>query len=100
VHEGRTGAAYCFSTRDLTRRTDLKGGPTVPSPDLARQIADVDVQIAEIEARIFQHQKRVENLLAKGGDAAESRATIASLATALAGLEAQKKALQRQARNG
>jgi predicted nucleic acid-binding Zn-ribbon protein len=60
------------------------------SHDLARQIADIDAQIADAEARIFQHQKRVENTLARGGDASELRTTIAALTKALADLEAQK----------
>jgi len=62
----------------------------LPSPDLARQIADIDAQIADAEARIFQHQKRVESTLARGGDDSELRTAIAALTKALADLEAQK----------
>jgi hypothetical protein len=63
------------------------------SPDLARQITDIDAQIADTEARIFQHQKRVENIVARGGDASELSVTIAALNKARAELEAQKAKL-------
>jgi hypothetical protein len=72
----------------------------LPSTDLARQIADVDVQIADAEARIFQHQKRVENTVARGGDASELRTTIAGLTETLADLKAQKGKLFEKMRRG
>lgn len=70
------------------------------SPDLARRIADVDAQIADTEARIVQHQKRVENILARGGDPSGQHATIAKLAEALADLERQKSELVEKAGRG
>jgi hypothetical protein len=72
----------------------------VPSPDFVRQIADIDAQIADTEARIFQHQKRVENALARGGDPSELQSAIAALTEALAGLEGQKAELLKSAGRG
>ena len=64
--------------------------------DIARQIANLDAQVASIEDRIFQHRKRMENQLAKGGDAAELRSVIATLSETLTDLEARKARLQQQ----
>jgi predicted nucleic acid-binding Zn-ribbon protein len=68
----------------------------VPEPDIARQIAELDAQIADIENRIFQNRKRMENQLAKGGEAVELRSAIATLSQSLADLEARKARLQQQ----
>lgn len=63
---------------------------------IARQIADVDAQIADTELRIFQNQKRVENRVAKGADVAELRSAIAALTEVLTCLEACKARLHEQ----
>lgn len=68
----------------MTRPTNLR---------LARQIADVDAQIAETEVLICQHQKRVENLLAKGADVTELKSAIAVLTETLTRLETRKALL-------
>jgi chromosome segregation ATPase len=60
----------------------------------------MDAEIADVESRIFQHQKRVENLQASGGDTVELQSAIASLGKALADLEAQKAELRRQLQSG
>jgi hypothetical protein len=86
VQEGRASAAHFKISPSVSNRK----ASTLPSPDLARQIAEIDAQIADAEARIFQHQKRVENMLARGGDACELSTTIAALTKRLADLEAQK----------
>jgi hypothetical protein len=68
----------------------------VPTPDIARQLAETDAQISDLEIRIIQQQKRVENLLAKGGDAADVREVIATLTLTLADLEARRARLEQQ----
>lgn len=64
--------------------------------DIARQIADVSAQIADTELRIFQNQKRVENLLAKGADVTELKSVIAMLTETLIYLESYKAQLHEQ----
>jgi hypothetical protein len=64
--------------------------------DIARQIADVDAQIASVETRIFEQKKRVENLRAKGSDPTEAQAVIATLGETLTELRTRKVALEQQ----
>lgn len=63
---------------------------------VARQIADVNAQIAETELLICQNQKRVENLLAKGADVTELKSAIAVLAETLTRLKTRKARLHEQ----
>ena len=65
--------------------------------DIARQIASVSTQIADTELRIFQHQKRVANLLAKGADVTELKSAIAVLTETLSYLESYRAQLHEQA---
>jgi hypothetical protein len=66
------------------------------SLSIARQIADVDAQIADTELRILQSQKRVENRVAKGADVTELKSAIAALTKVLTYLEACKARLHQQ----
>lgn len=63
--------------------------------NVARQIADLNTQIADTELQILQKQKRVENLLAKGADATEEKSAIAVLSETLARVESRKKSLEK-----
>ena len=74
----------------------MTGPSTAHDSDIARQIAAVSAQIADTELRIFQNQKRVENLLAKGADVAELKSAIAVLTETLIYLESYKAQLHEQ----
>jgi len=71
----------------------------VPETDIAHRLAEIDAQIADLELRIVQQQKRVENLLAKGLDATGLRSAIAVMTETLAHLEANRAELQRHRRS-
>lgn len=64
--------------------------------DLARQISDLDVQIAETELFILQKQKRVENLLARGAVTTQLAAEIETLSNILTHLEGRRERLRKQ----
>ena len=64
--------------------------------DIARQIASVSTQIADTELRIFQHQKRIANLQARGADVTELKSAIAVLTETLIYLESYKAQLHEQ----
>ena len=64
--------------------------------DIDRQIASVSTQIADTELRIFQHQKRVANLQARGADVSELKSAIAVLTETLIYLESYKAQLHEQ----
>ena len=72
----------------------------MPSTDIARRIAELDEQIADTESRIFQHQKRVENLEARGADASDLRDVIKTLGETLADLRTHRQKLAQQAQQG
>lgn len=77
----------------------LKPGCAVtrpPNPCVALQIADVSAQIEVTKLQLMQHQKRVENRLAKGADVTELRSAIAVLTETLSHLEACKALLREQ----
>jgi len=67
----------------------------VPTTTIVQRLADVDAQIADIELRIIQQQKRVENLRAKGVDVTGMQSMVAVMSETLAYLEANKAELQR-----
>jgi hypothetical protein len=69
----------------------------VHDSDIARQITHVSAQIADTELRIFQHQKRVANLLARGADVTQLKSAIAVLTETLGYLESYKAQLLEQA---
>ncbi|HET7155001.1 MAG TPA: hypothetical protein VFI87_06500, partial [Hyphomicrobiaceae bacterium] len=80
-------------------RSTLRSDRAVTRPSnqsIARQIGDVNAQIADTELSILQSQKRVENRLAKGADVTELRSAIAVLTETLTYLEACKVRLQEQ----
>lgn len=85
-----------FQTIILVR----KAGAAVASTELARKIADTDKQIAVIEARVLQLQKRVENIRVRGADATAELKEIASLKQMLKDLEASKTQLVQQMQSG
>lgn len=68
----------------------------MPTTNIARQISDVNTQIADTEIRIIQQQKRVENLRAKGADVTEMQSAVDALAEMLADLETHKAELEQQ----
>jgi hypothetical protein len=68
--------------------------------DIAQRLAEVEAQIADTDLRIVAQQKRVENMLARGLDVAQMRATIAVMQDTLAYLEAYRRELQRHLRAG
>lgn len=67
----------------------------MPTTTIAQRLADVDAQITDIELRIIQQQKRVENLRARGVEVTEMQSMIAVMSETLAYLEANKSELQR-----
>ncbi len=69
----------------------------MPTTPIAQRIAELDAQIASIEDHIFQQKKRVENLLAKGGDVSEPQSVIATLSQTLEDLQTRKAGLEQQA---
>jgi hypothetical protein len=66
--------------------------------DTEQRLAEVEAQIADTETRIVERQKRVENMLARGLDVEQIRATIAVMQDTLAYLEAYRTQLLRQRR--
>jgi hypothetical protein len=62
----------------------------VPDTSTAEQLADLDARIADTELRIFQHQKHVENLLARGADTADAKSDLVAMQERLAYLEASR----------
>jgi hypothetical protein len=66
--------------------------------DIAHRLAEVETEIADAEIRIVEQQKRVENMLAKGLDVTQLRATIAVMQETVAYLEAYRTELQRHLR--
>lgn len=64
--------------------------------DIARQMASVSTQIADTELRIFQHQKRIANLQARGADVTELKSAIAVLTETLIYLKSYKAQLHEQ----
>lgn len=62
----------------------------MPNGNTADELADLDARIADTEMRMFQHQKRIENLLARGVDTAEAKSALAVLQETLANLRASR----------
>jgi uncharacterized coiled-coil protein SlyX len=63
----------------------------------AEQLAALEARIADTELRIFQQQKHIENLLARGSETADARSGLAAMLERLAYLEASRAYLaQRQ----
>lgn len=67
----------------------------MPMTDIAHRLAEVETEIADAEIRIVEQHKRVENMLAKGRDVTQMRATIAVMQEAVSYLEAYRTELQR-----
>jgi TolA-binding protein len=93
---GQRWARPTFRRASHPKPEIAKGNRTVPTTNIARQISDVNAQIADTEIRIIQQQKRVENLRAKGADVTEMQSAVDALAEMLADLETHKAELEQQ----